>query len=289
MLNIGCHLSASKGFMNMGKEALSINANTFQYFSRNPRGSSVKEINLEDIENFKKLAKENNFVTILAHAPYILNPCSSNEQNRVLALEIMQDDLKRMEYIPNQMYNFHPGSHTGQGIEVGINQISDMLNKLLTKEQTTIVLLETMSGKGSEVGSKFEEIKAIIDKTNLKEKLGVCLDTCHVYDAGYDIVNNLDDVLEEFDKVIGLGYLKAIHLNDSKNPFSSHKDRHECIGSGSIGIEAFKRIINHPKLAHLPFYLETPNELEGYKREIELLRKNFYKFPQNPIDLKKIL
>lgn len=273
MLNIGCHLSASKGFMNMGKEALSINANTFQYFSRNPRGSSVKEINLEDIENFKKLAKENNFVTILAHAPYILNPCSSNEQNRVLALEIMQDDLKRMEYIPNQMYNFHPGSHTGQGIEVGINQISDMLNKLLTKEQTTIVLLETMSGKGSEVGSKFEEIKAIIDKTNLKEKLGVCLDTCHVYDAGYDIVNNLDDVLEEFDKVIGLGYLKAIHLNDSKNPFSSHKDRHECIGSGSIGIEAFKRIINHPKLAHLPFYLETPNELEGYKEEIELLRK----------------
>lgn len=287
MLNIGCHLSASKGFMNMGKEALSINANTFQYFSRNPRGSSVKEINLEDIENFKKFAKENNFATILAHAPYILNPCSSNEQNRILALEIMQDDLKRMEYIPNQMYNFHPGSHTGQGIEVGINQISDMLNKLLTKEQTTIVLLETMSGKGSEVGSKFEEIKAIIDKTNLKEKLGVCLDTCHVYDAGYDIVNNLDDVLEEFDKVIGLGYLKAIHLNDSKNPFSSHKDRHECIGSGSIGIEAFKRIINHPKLAHLPFYLETPNELEGYKREIELLRKNFYKFPQNPIDLKK--
>lgn len=273
MLNIGCHLSASKGFMNMGKEALSINANTFQYFSRNPRGSSVKEINLEDIENFKKFAKENNFATILAHAPYILNPCSSNEQNRVLALEIMQDDLKRMEYIPNQMYNFHPGSHTGQGIEVGINQISDMLNKLLTKEQTTIVLLETMSGKGSEVGSKFEEIKAIIDKTNLKEKLGVCLDTCHVYDAGYDIVNNLDDVLEEFDKVIGLGYLKAIHLNDSKNPFSSHKDRHECIGSGSIGIEAFKRIINHPKLAHLPFYLETPNELEGYKEEIELLRK----------------
>ena len=289
MLNIGCHLSASKGFMNMGKEALSINANTFQYFSRNPRGSSVKEINLEDIENFKKFAKENNFATILAHAPYILNPCSSNEQNRILALEIMQDDLKRMEYIPNQMYNFHPGSHTGQGIEVGINQISDMLNKLLTKEQTTIVLLETMSGKGSEVGSKFEEIKALIDKTNLKEKLGVCLDTCHVYDAGYDIVNNLDDVLEEFDKVIGLGYLKAIHLNDSKNPFSSHKDRHECIGSGSIGIEAFKRIINHPKLAHLPFYLETPNELEGYKREIELLRKNFYKFPQNPIDLKKIL
>lgn len=275
MLNIGCHLSASKGFMNMGKDALMINANTFQYFSRNPRGSSVKEINVEDIENFKKFAKENNFATILAHAPYILNPCSSKEENRILALEIMQDDLKRMEYIPNQMYNFHPGSHTGQGVEIGIEQISDMLNKLLTKEQTTTVLLETMAGKGSEVGSKFEEIKAIIDKTNLKEKLGVCLDTCHVYDGGYDIVNNLDGVLEEFDKIIGLQYLKAIHLNDSKNPFSSHKDRHECIGSGSIGIDAFERIINHPKLKHLPFYLETPNELEGYKKEIEILREKF--------------
>ena len=275
MLNIGCHLSASKGFMNMGKDALMINANTFQYFSRNPRGSSVKEINVEDIENFKKFAKENNFATILAHAPYILNPCSSKEENRILALEIMQDDLKRMEYIPNQMYNFHPGSHTGQGVEIGIEQISDMLNKLLTKEQTTTVLLETMAGKGSEVGSKFEEIKAIIDKTNLKEKLGVCLDTCHVYDGGYDIVNNLDGVLEEFDKIIGLQYLKAIHLNDSKNPFASHKDRHECIGYGSIGVEAFERIINHPKLKHLPFYLETPNELEGYKKEIEILREKF--------------
>lgn len=276
MLNIGCHLSASKGYLNMGKEALIINANTFQFFSRNPRGSKAKDLDLKDIEEYKKLAKENNFATILAHAPYILNPCSSNEQNRILAFELMQDDLKRLEYIPNQMYNFHPGSHTGQGVEVGINQISEMLNKLLTEEQTTTVLLETMAGKGSEVGSKFEELKAIIDKVDLKEKMGVCLDTCHVNDAGYDVVNNLDGVLEEFDKVIGIKYLKAIHLNDSKNPLASHKDRHECIGEGNIGIEAFERIINHPQLKHLPFYLETPNELEGYKKEIEILR-NLYK------------
>ena len=275
MLNIGCHLSASKGYFNMGKEALSINANTFQFFSRNPRGSKAKELDLDDIEKFKKLAKENNFATILAHAPYILNPCSSNEQNRILAFELMQDDLKRLEYIPNQMYNFHPGSHTGQGVETGINQIADMLNRLLTKEQTTTVLLETMAGKGSEVGSKFEELRAIIDKVELKNKMGVCLDTCHVHDAGYDIVNDLDGVLDEFDRVIGLEYLKAIHLNDSKNPFESHKDRHEVIGGGSLGIDAFERIINHPKLRHLPFYLETPNELEGYKKEIELLRGKF--------------
>lgn len=276
MLKIGCHLSASKGYLNMGKEALSINANTFQFFTRNPRGSKAKELDLKDIEEYKKLAEENNFATILAHAPYILNPCSSNEQNRILAFELMQDDLKRLEHIPNQMYNFHPGSHTGQGIEVGIEQISQMLNKLLTAEQTTTVLLETMAGKGSEVGSKFEELRAIIDRVELKEKMGVCLDTCHVNDAGYDVVNNLDGVLEEFDKIIGIEKLKAIHLNDSKNPLSSHKDRHECIGEGHIGIEAFERIINHPQLRNLPFYLETPNELEGYKKEIEILR-NLYK------------
>lgn len=276
MLNIGCHLSASKGYLNMGKEALSINANTFQFFSRNPRGSKAKELDLEDIEEYKKLSKENNFATILAHAPYILNPCSSNEQNRILAFELMQDDLKRLEYIPNQMYNFHPGSHTGQGVEVGIEQISDMLNKLLTEEQTTTVLLETMAGKGSEVGSKFEELKAIMDRVDLKEKMGVCLDTCHVNDAGYDIVNNLDGVLQEFDKVIGIKYLKAIHLNDSKNPLASHKDRHECIGEGNIGLEAFERIINHPQLRNLPFYLETPNELDGYKKEIEILRSIYH-------------
>ena len=276
MLKIGCHLSASKGYLNMGKEALSINANTFQFFTRNPRGSKAKELDLKDIEEYKKLAEENNFATILAHAPYILNPCSSNEQNRILAFELMQDDLKRLEHIPNQMYNFHPGSHTGQGIEVGIEQISQMLNKLLTAEQTTTVLLETMAGKGSEVGSKFEELRAIIDRVELKEKMGVCLDTCHVNDAGYDVVNNLDGVLEEFDKIIGIEKLKVIHLNDSKNPLSSHKDRHECIGEGHIGIEAFERIINHPQLRNLPFYLETPNELEGYKKEIEILR-NLYK------------
>lgn len=276
MLKIGCHLSASKGYLNMGKEALSINANTFQFFTRNPRGSKAKELDLKDIEEYKKLAEENNFATILAHAPYILNPCSSNEQNRILAFELMQDDLNRLEHIPNQMYNFHPGSHTGQGIEVGIEQISQMLNKLLTAEQTTTVLLETMAGKGSEVGSKFEELRAIIDRVELKEKMGVCLDTCHVNDAGYDVVNNLDGVLEEFDKIIGIEKLKAIHLNDSKNPLSSHKDRHECIGEGHIGIEAFERIINHPQLRNLPFYLETPNELEGYKKEIEILR-NLYK------------
>ena len=276
MLNIGCHLSASKGYLNMGKEALSINANTFQFFSRNPRGSKAKELDLEDIEEYKKLAKENNFATILAHAPYILNPCSSNEQNRILAFELMQDDLKRLEYIPNQMYNFHPGSHTGQGVEVGIKQISEMLNNLLTEEQTTTVLLETMAGKGSEVGSKFEELKAIMDRVDLKEKMGVCLDTCHVNDAGYDIVNNLDGVLQEFDKVIGIKYLKAIHLNDSKNPLASHKDRHECIGEGNIGLEAFERIINHPQLRNLPFYLETPNELDGYKKEIEILRSIYH-------------
>lgn len=276
MLNIGCHLSASKGYLNMGKEALSINANTFQFFSRNPRGSKAKELDLEDIEEYKKLAKENNFATILAHAPYILNPCSSNEQNRILAFELMQDDLKRLEYIPNQMYNFHPGSHTGQGVEVGIKQISEMLNNLLTEEQTTTVLLETMAGKGSEVGSKFEELKAIMDRVDLKEKMGVCLDTCHVNDAGYDIVNNLDGVLQEFDKVIGIKYLKAIHLNDSKNPLASHKDRHECIGEGNIGLEAFERIINHPQLRNLPFYLETPNELDGYKKEIEILKSIYH-------------
>lgn len=276
MLKIGCHLSASKGYLNMGKEAISINANTFQFFTRNPRGSKAKELDLKDIEEYKKLAEEKNFATILAHAPYILNPCSSNEQNRILAFELMQDDLKRLEHIPNQMYNFHPGSHTGQGIEVGIEQISQMLNKLLTAEQTTTVLLETMAGKGSEVGSKFEELRAIIDRVELKEKMGVCLDTCHVNDAGYDVVNNLDGVLEEFDKIIGIEKLKAIHLNDSKNPLSSHKDRHECIGEGHIGIEAFERIINHPQLRNLPFYLETPNELEGYKKEIEILR-NLYK------------
>lgn len=275
MLNIGCHLSTTKGFENMGKEALQIGANTFQFFTRNPRGGKAKEINMEDMEGLLKIAKENNFSTILAHAPYTLNACSADERTREFAREMMIDDLNRMELMPNNLYNFHPGSHVKQGVEIGINYIVDLLNTVLSKDQTTAVLLETMAGKGSEVGRTFEEIAEIISRVELKEKMGVCLDTCHIYDAGYDIVNDLDGVLEEFDRVIGLNRLKAIHLNDSKNPFKSHKDRHEKIGEGSLGLEAITRIINHPKLKHLPFFLETPNELDGYAKEIELLRSKY--------------
>lgn len=275
MLNIGCHLSSSKGFENMGKEAISIGANTFQFFSRNPRGSKAKPIDEEDVKRFLELAKENNFCKILAHAPYTLNACSADPKNREFAIETMKDDLNRMEHIPGNLYNFHPGSHVKQGVEAGINFISEMLNNILWEEQQTTVLLETMAGKGTEIGRSFEEIAAIIDKVNLKEKLGVCLDTCHVFDGGYDIVNNLDNVLEQFDKIIGLKKLHAIHLNDSKNPFASHKDRHETIGNGFIGLEAVSRIINHTKLRNLPFFLETPNELSGYKKEIELLKNEY--------------
>ena len=273
MLTIGCHLSASKGYLDMAKTAVKLNANTFQFFTRNPRGGAAKPIDEEDIKKFHEFAKENGITKILAHAPYTLNACSADESIREFALNTMIDDIRRMEYTPNQMYNFHPGSHVKQGAEVGIQLISEQLNKVIYPEMTTTILLETMAGKGSEVGRTFEEIRQIIDRTELNEKLGVCLDTCHVYDGEYDIVNNLDGVLEEFDKVIGLDRLKAIHINDSKNPFAAHKDRHEKIGEGSIGIEAFERIINHPSLRELPFYLETPNELDGYKEEIELLRK----------------
>ena len=276
MLKIGCHLSASKGFLHMGKEAVSIGANTFQFFTRNPRGGQAKAIDENDVKSFLEFAKENNFAKILAHAPYTLNACSADEKIREFAFNTMKGDLKRMEYVPGNLYNFHPGSHVGQGIEKGIELISDMLNKILTPDITTTVLLETMAGKGSEVGSRFEELKEIIDRVELNEKLGVCLDTCHVNDGGYDVVNNLEGVLEEFDKVIGIERLSAIHINDSKNPFASHKDRHEKIGDGSIGTEAFERIINHPKLKDLPFLLETPNELDGYVKEIELL-KSLYK------------
>ncbi len=272
MLNIGCHLSTSKGFENMGKEALQIGGNTFQFFTRNPRGGKAKDINKKDIEAFLKLAKDNNFATILAHAPYTLNACSADERTREFAFEMMSDDLVRMEYVPNSLYNFHPGSHVKQGADVGINYIVELLNKVLKPEQTTTVLLETMAGKGTEVGRSFEEIAEIISRVELKDHMGVCLDTCHVYDAGYDIVNDLDGVLNKFDEIIGLDRLKAIHLNDSKNPFASHKDRHEKIGEGSIGIEAIARIINHPKLKGIPFFLETPNELDGYAKEIELLK-----------------
>ncbi|NLK96110.1 MAG: deoxyribonuclease IV [Clostridiales bacterium] len=275
MLNIGCHLSSTKGYKAMGIQALEIGGNTFQFFTRNPRGGKAKDINPEDAEELMRIIKEHNFAKILAHAPYTLNPCSKDERTREFALEVMKDDLKRMEYTPNNYYNFHPGSHVGQGVDVGIKLIVNQLNEVLTKEQTTTVLLETMAGKGTEVGRSFEEINEIIQGVNLKVKMGVCLDTCHVYDAGYDIVNDLDGVLEEFDRIIGIDRLKAIHLNDSKNPFESHKDRHEKIGEGSLGLEAILRIINHPKLRNLPFYLETPNELDGYENEIKILREGY--------------
>lgn len=275
MLNIGCHLSASKGYKAMGLEALNIGANTFQFFSRNPRGSKAKEMDPEDAKALMEIAKENNFAPILAHAPYTLNACSAEERTREFALQVMEDDLRRMEYTPNNLYNFHPGSHVKQGKEAGIDYIVKMLNAILKPDQSTTVLLETMAGKGTEVGRSFQEIKQILDGVKLSDKMGVCLDTCHVYDAGYDIVNNLDGVLDEFDRVIGLNRLKAIHLNDSKNPFSSHKDRHEKIGQGSLGKEAIFRIINHPKLRNLPFYLETPNELPGYAEEIKMLREAY--------------
>lgn len=273
MLAIGCHLSSSKGYYAMGETASSIGADTFQFFTRNPRGGKAKEINPQDAAKLMKFLTQNNFPCILAHAPYTLNPCSAEERTRTFAWETMQDDLRRMEYTPGQFYNFHPGSHVGQGIDIGIRYITGMLNDILTKEQTTTVLLETMAGKGSEVGSRFEELRRILDGVVLQDKVGVCLDTCHVFDGGYDIVDHLEEVLDELDHIIGLDKLKAIHLNDSKNPLGSHKDRHECIGQGYIGMEAMKRIVKEPRLAKLPFYLETPNELDGYRREIEMLRK----------------
>lgn len=272
MLNIGCHLSISKGYENMGNEALKINANTFQFFTRNPRGGKIKELNKEDIDKLLKLMKENNFVKILAHAPYTMNLCSDKEDIREFAKNTMKEDLERMEYLPGNMYNFHPGSHVDQGVEKGIEYIVKALNEVLTENQNTTVLLETMAGKGTEIGRNFEELKTIIDKVKLKDKLGVCLDTCHINDAGYD-VSNIDKVLEEFDKIIGLKYLKAIHLNDSMNERGSHKDRHQKIGEGTIGIKNIEKIINNPILRKLPFYLETPNDLGGYAKEIELLRK----------------
>ncbi len=272
MFQIGCHLSVAKGFAAMGETALKIGANTFQFFTRNPRGGAAKAIDPSDLERFLKMKGKNHFGVLLAHAPYTLNAAAKDPQVRRFAFEAMSDDLKRMELLPNNYYNFHPGSHVGQGIDAGIDKIARLLNEIMTKEQTTTVLLETMSGKGTEVGSRFEELQEIIRRVDLKEKIGICLDTCHVYDAGYDIVNHLDDVLSEFDRVIGLERLKAIHLNDSKNPFASHKDRHEKLGKGSLGAEAIKRIINNPYLKGLPFYLETPNELDGYAKEIALLK-----------------
>lgn len=272
MLTIGAHLSASKGYTAMLKQAVEIGANTFQFFTRNPRGGSAKAIDENDVNTFLNLMEENNFSVILAHAPYTLNLCSAKPETREFAKNTFADDLKRMEYTPNQLYNFHPGSHTGQGADVGIDFIACALNEVLFPEMTTTVLLETMAGKGTEIGRSFEELKAIIDKVELSDKIGVCLDTCHVNDAGYDIVGDLDGVLDEFDSVIGLDRLKAIHLNDSKNQIASHKDRHEKIGEGTIGLDAIEKIINNDRLRDLPFFLETPNDIDGYAREIALLR-----------------
>ena len=272
MFKIGCHLSSSKGFLAMGKEAVKIGANTFQFFTRNPRGGKAKPLNLEDLERYLAFAKEHGIVMPLAHAPYTLNACAQDERLRDFAFDTMQDDLERLSHIPDAMYNFHPGSHVSQGSEKGIQLIAELLNRLLQREGTVTVLLETMAGKGSEVGRSFEEIRAVIDRTERKERLGVCLDTCHVFDGGYDIVGNLDEVLKEFDGIIGLHRLRAIHLNDSKNPLGSHKDRHEKIGEGTIGLAAMEAMINHSSLRELPFYLETPNELEGYQQEIAILK-----------------
>lgn len=272
MLNIGCHLSISNGFEAIGKQALEIGANTFQFFTRNPRGGQAKPLDLEDVKAFEEYRKENGIVSVLAHAPYTMNACAKDEGLREFARNTMADDIYRLDHIEGALYNFHPGSHVSQGVDVGIQYIADMLNAVLFPEQKTTILLETMAGKGSEVGRSFEELRAIIDKVELKEKLGVCLDTCHVFDGGYDIVNDLDGVLEEFDRIIGLDRLKAIHLNDSLNYLGCHKDRHEKIGEGGLGLPAIERIINHPKLKNLPFFLETPNDIDGYQREIELLK-----------------
>ncbi len=273
MLHIGCHLSSSKGFLAMGRQALELGADTFQFFTRNPRGSRAKDIDPADAAALRALLEEHRFAPLIAHAPYTLNLCGAEEKNRIFARETMADDLRRMEYLPGQYYNFHPGSHVGQGTETGVAHIADALNAILRPDQTTTVLLETMAGKGSEVGGRFEELRAILDRVTLSDKMGVCLDTCHVSDAGYDLIGDLDGVLTEFDRVIGLSRLKAVHLNDSLNPTGARKDRHACIGEGCIGLEALTRVVRHPALRDLPFCLETPNELPGYAKEIALMRK----------------
>lgn len=275
MLYIGCHLSNSKGYQAMGKQAVDIDANTFAFFTRNPRGGSAKAIDMDDVQKFLAVSEEKGFGKLVAHAPYTMNACAADEKIRRFAREAMTDDLKRMEATPGNYYNFHPGSHVKQGADAGIELISNQLNDVLTEKQSTIVLLETMAGKGSEVGRNFQEIREVIDRTQLKSKLGVCFDTCHVWDGGYDIVNDLDGVLEEFDRIIGINMLKAIHLNDSMNPCGAHKDRHAKIGEGHIGADALINVINHPKLRGLPIILETPNDIEGYAKEIKFLRENY--------------
>lgn len=272
MLYIGCHLSSAKGYKHMGEEALKIGANTFQFFTRNPRGSQAKKMDPADARALVDLAREHNFASLIAHAPYTLNPCAADPHVREFAHMVVAEDLANLEYLPGVLYNFHPGSHVGQGVETGIELIAQLLNEILRPEQNTLVLLETMSGKGSEVGSTFEEIAAILDRVELQERMGVCLDTCHIYAAGYDIVNNLEGVLETFDKTISLSRLKAVHLNDSLTPLASRKDRHANIGQGTIGLEAIVNFISHPRLRHLPFCLETPSDLPVYAEEIKLLR-----------------
>ena len=273
MLHIGCHLSSSKGFAAMGRQALELGADTFQFFTRNPRGSRAKDLDAADAAALVQLMAEHRFAPIVAHAPYTLNLCGAEERNRAFARETMADDLRRLEHVPGQYYNFHPGSHVGQGMEAGIDLIAQGLNAILTPDLHTTVLLETMAGKGSEVGGRFEELRAILDRVELSDKMGVCLDTCHVSDGGYDIIRDLDGVLAEFDRILGLDRLKAVHLNDSRNPPGSRKDRHACIGQGEIGLEALTRVVRHPALQDLPFCLETPNELPGYRREIALMRE----------------
>lgn len=273
MLHIGCHLSASRGFAAMGRQALELGADTFQFFTRNPRGSRAKALDPADAAALRELLTAHRFAPLIAHAPYTLNLCGAEEKNRRFAQETMADDLARLEHLPGQYYNFHPGSHVGQGIDTGIDLIAAGLNAILRPDQSTTILLETMAGKGTEVGGRFEELRAILDRVELGDKMGVCLDTCHVSDAGYDLIHDLDGVLTEFDRVIGLSRLKAIHLNDSKNPSGSRKDRHACIGEGCIGLEALTRVVRHPALRELPFCLETPNELPGYAREIALMRR----------------
>lgn len=276
MLYIGNHTTSSKGYAAMVKQMIANGGNTFAFFTRNPRGGKAKEIRLPDIEKFLVLAKEHGFGKIVAHAPYALNACAAKEELRIFAREVMAEDLERMEYIPGNYYNFHPGCHVGQGMDIGIEKIAEVLNDVLTEKQTTTVLLETMAGKGSEVGGKFEELRRIMELTHRKEKLGICLDTCHVWDAGYDIVNKLDEVLDEFDRVIGISNLKAIHLNDSMNDLGSHKDRHAKIGQGKIGQEALIAVICHPLLKEVSFILETPNDDAGWSQEIALLKEAYH-------------
>ena len=271
MLYVGCHLSASAGNAAMVKTALTIGANTFAFFTRNPRGSKAKKEDPADALRAVAMLKENGFGPLVAHGAYTMNLCTADRSARAFAAEVLADDLRRMAVLPGNFYNFHPGSHVGQGLEAGVDYISAALRQAMSHDYPVTVLLETMAGKGSEIGGRFEELKMILDAVG-REDLGVCLDTCHVYDGGYDIVRDLDGVLTEFDRVIGLNRLKALHLNDSKNPFASHKDRHECLGDGSLGLETFRTIVNHPALRDKPMILETPNELPGYRKEIALLR-----------------